>query len=84
MIRWEDSPAAKRRDAPIGRNALAAVAPINLAARRREIELSILTQILVLRDPDKREDFFYTLYFAPGVLVNDRLASRSFLERTKV
>ena len=73
MIRWEDSPAAKRRDAPIGRNVPAAVAPINFAARRREILLSILTQLLVLRESNKQEDF----YFALGVLVNDRLTARS-------
>ncbi len=83
MIRWEDSPAAKRRDAPIGRNAPAAVAPNNFAARRREILLSILTQLLVLRDPNKQEDFFYTFYFAFGVLVNDRLPAGSLPERAK-
>jgi hypothetical protein len=83
MIRWEDSPAAKRRDALIGRNAPAAVAPNNFAARRREILLCILTQLLVLRDPDKQEDFFYTFYFALGVLVNDRLPARSLAERAK-
>ena len=44
MIRWEDSPAAKRRDAPIGRNAPVAVALINFAARRREIGSSIVTR----------------------------------------
>jgi len=84
MIRWEDSPAAKRRDAPIGRNAPAAVAPINFVARRREILLCILTQLIVLRDLTKHEDFFYAFYFAPGVLVNARLPARSLPERAKV
>lgn len=83
MIRCEDSLAAKSRDAPIERNAPAAVAPINFAARRREILLSILTQLFVLRDPDKREDLFYIFYFALGVLVNDRLPVRSSPERAK-
>ena len=82
-IRRDDSSAATRRDVPIGNNAPTAVAPINFAARRREIVLCIVTQLLVLRDPDKQEDFFYAFYFALGVLVNDRLPARSSPERAK-
>jgi len=43
----------------------------------------MLTQILVLRDLTKQENFFYTFYFALGVLVNDRLPARSLRERAK-
>jgi hypothetical protein len=36
------------RDVPIGRNALAAVAPINFAARRREIVSCIVRRTLTI------------------------------------
>jgi hypothetical protein len=84
MIRWEESLAAKRHDAPTGRSALAAVAPINFAALRREIILCILTQLLVLRGSQQAGRLFYTFYFALGILVNNRLPARSLPERAKM
>lgn len=39
--------AATRRDTPIGKNAVAAVAPISFAARRREIDLCIVSHTLL-------------------------------------
>jgi hypothetical protein len=39
-----DSVAATSRDTPIGKSALAAVAPISVAARRREIDLCIVAR----------------------------------------